>query len=107
MIRPRQLHQPLHPGTSDYNHGHAKLDMEKKLIAFIEENSLWYCKDCSTMEEDNKEKELMKLIKENTLCDCKECNTKEKDTNEVELHNEDDDGVISPGTSHSNGIHTE
>ena len=31
---------------------------------------------------------------------------KEEDTKEVELHNEDDDGVISPGTSYSNGIHT-
>ena len=106
MIRPRQLHQQRHLSTSNCNHRHAKLDMEKKLTALIKENSLCNCKDCSKKKEDKIEKELTKLFKKNNLCDCKECNTKEEDTKEVELHNEDNDGVISPGTSYSNSIHT-
>ena len=84
---------------------HAKYDMEKELTAFIKGNSLCDCKDCNTKKDKNKEKELTKLIKEHNLCDCEECNMKEEDTKEVELHNEDDDGVISPGTSYRDSNH--
>ena len=128
-----RLHPPLHLCTSDCNQGHARFGMEEELTKFIKENSLCECKDCSTKEEDNKEEELTKFIKENSLCDCKDCSTKEEDTKEEELTNlikentlydckecstkeedtkeeepleEDDDGVISPNTSYSNGIHT-
>ena len=75
-------------------------------MKFIKENSLCDCKNCSTKEKDTKDAELITFIKENTLCDCKECSMKEEDTKEEELHDEDDDGVISPDTAYSNGIHT-
>ena len=64
---PRHRDQPWHLSTNNCNHKHAKCDMEKELMAFIKENSLCDCKDCSMKEEDNKEKELTKLIKENPM----------------------------------------
>ena len=56
MIRPRQLDQPWHLSTNNCNHEHAKCVMERELTAFIKENSLCDCEDCSTREEENKEK---------------------------------------------------
>ena len=40
MIKPRQRDQPRHLSTSDYNHKHVNLDMEKERMASSKQNSL-------------------------------------------------------------------
>ena len=100
----------------------------------IKENSLCDCKDCSTQEENTKQKEShdedddgvissdtsysngIHTSGDNTDEDettvsishayCKYCNTEEEDSDEEQSNNKEDDGVISPNTSYSNGIHT-